>query len=202
MQTIGPTHGDVNVLAASAAFATVTASEQKQHFRRTTSSAIVDSFSPGHDERYSCANCQHGHCGFSHEHLIRGAFAAALKEATVILETWSTMLRQTGNYIGPSGFWSQSQNRRWVLTLSLSATATYTTESTSALAKSCIRGASRERCAADRWKRLLSLVCDRTLRASRIRCTTEIRHARGGPPGRAGGTPPNCPARSSNEMPS
>jgi hypothetical protein len=35
------------------AVATVTPSEQKQNFRRTTSSAIVDSFSPGHDERYS-----------------------------------------------------------------------------------------------------------------------------------------------------
>ena len=65
----------------------------------------------------------------------------------MILETWSTMLRQTGNYIGPSGFWSQSQNRRWVLTLSLSAAATHTTEYTSALAKSCITGASRESCA-------------------------------------------------------
>ena len=75
----------------------------------------------------------------------------------MILKTWSTMLRQTGDYIGPSGFWSQSQNRRWVLTLSLSAAATHTTEYTSALAKSCITGASRESCAADRWKRLLSL---------------------------------------------
>jgi hypothetical protein len=70
----------------------------------------------------------------------------------------SVKVRCTSGYIGPSGFWPQSQNRLWELTLSLSAAVTPITESTSALARSCITQGSREGCVEDRWKRFLSLV--------------------------------------------
>lgn len=70
----------------------------------------------------------------------------------------SVQVRRISGYIGPSGFWPQSQNRLWELTLSLSAAVTPITESTSALARSCITQGSREGCAEDRWKRFLSLV--------------------------------------------
>ena len=77
----------------------------------------------------------------------------------MMMRTFQSMkVRRTSGYIGPSGFWPQSQNRPWELTLSLSAAVTPITESTSALARSCITQGSREGCAEDRWKRFLSLV--------------------------------------------
>src|SRR5271170_8350270 len=80
------------------------------------------------------------------------------EEASMIMRTFqSRKVRRTSGYIGPSGFWPQSQSRLWELTLSLSAAVTPITESTSALARSCITQGSREGCAEDRWKRFLSL---------------------------------------------
>jgi hypothetical protein len=64
-------------------------------------------------------------------------------------------VRRTSGYIDPSGFWPQSQNRSWELAESLSAAVRPITESTSALARSCIMDGSRESCAEDRWKRFL-----------------------------------------------
>jgi hypothetical protein len=74
-----------------------------------------------------------------------------------MLKSQSAKVRHAGGYIGPSGFWSPSQNRRWVRTLSLSDAVTYTMESTWELERSCITRDSLEDCAADRWKRFLSL---------------------------------------------
>src|SRR5258707_11780448 len=78
-------------------------------------------------------------------------------EATVILKNRAAKVRHTGGYLEQRGFWSQSQNRPWVRTLSLSVAVTRTTESTSALARSYITRGSREGCAGDRWKRFLCL---------------------------------------------
>src|ERR1700683_90509 len=79
------------------------------------------------------------------------------EEANMMMGAFQSMkVRRTSGYIGPSGFWPQSHNRLWELTLSLSAAVTPITESTSALAKSCITQGSREGCAEDRWKRFLS----------------------------------------------
>jgi hypothetical protein len=64
-------------------------------------------------------------------------------------------VRRTSGYMGPSGFWRQSQNDLWELTDSLGAAARPIAESPSALARSCIMHGSREGCAEDRWKRFL-----------------------------------------------
>jgi hypothetical protein len=66
------------------------------------------------------------------------------EEANMMMRTFQSMkVRRISGYIGPSGFWAQSQNRLWELTLSLSAAVTPITESTSALASSCITQGSR-----------------------------------------------------------
>jgi len=80
----------------------------------------------------------------------------------MMMRTFQSMkVRRTSGYVGRSGFWPQNQNRLWELTLSLSAAVTPITESTSALARSCITQGSREDCAVDRWKRFLFLVLQR-----------------------------------------
>jgi len=56
----------------------------------------------------------------------------------------------------PLPFWWMETNPRWVHTLSRRAVATYITESTLAMAKSCITRASAVVCVDDRWKRFLS----------------------------------------------
>jgi|HubBroStandDraft_1064217.scaffolds.fasta_scaffold30874_1 hypothetical protein len=77
----------------------------------------------------------------------------------MMMRTFQSMkVPRTSDHLGRSGFWPQSQNHLWELTLSLSAAVTPITESTSALAKSCITQGSREGCTEDRWKRFLSLV--------------------------------------------
>jgi hypothetical protein len=72
------------------------------------------------------------------------------EEVNMMMRTFQSMkVRRAIGYIGPSGFWPQGQDRLWELTLALSAAATPITESTSALAGSCITQGSREGCAED-----------------------------------------------------
>jgi hypothetical protein len=69
-----------------------------------------------------------------------------------------------------TGSWSGTKNPRWVRTLSHLGAATCITASTSALARSFTTRGTPTVCAADRWKKFLSLIsradsasgCDRT----------------------------------------
>jgi hypothetical protein len=59
---------------------------------------------------------------------------------------------------GATGFWSGTENPRWVRTLSHLGAAICITASTSVLARSFTTQGSRTVCAEDRWKKFLSLI--------------------------------------------
>jgi hypothetical protein len=90
----------------------------------------------------------------------------------VNLRSQSTKIGPTEGYAGPSGFWSQSRNRHWVHTLSHSVVVINITESTSAMARSCITRDSHTAFTEGRWKRFLSLVS----RAATLAGSDPMRH--------------------------
>ena len=74
-----------------------------------------------------------------------------------MLESQTRMVSYVRPTARSSGFWPRSQNRLWVLTLSLSGAATHITAYTLAQAGSYTTRASRAGCAEERWKKFLSL---------------------------------------------